>query len=143
MSQISLLSDQYEQLASASDKINNSVITLKKLDLIKEGHTPGLTVSAEEREESCRILIPFLENIRDAMSGEIRESDFFSSLIFGDYKQLLSSNQFLHEDIIELIKRLKSDQDIDSTGISVLDNLLAILDVERSNLFRKLRKARG
>lgn len=144
MSQISLLSDQYEQLASASDKVNNSVITLKKLDLLKEGSShPGLTVSKEEEKESSSILIPFLQSISDAIGGQTNESNFLPSQIFEDYKQRLSTNQFLQEDINELIELLKSEKVIESRSIAVLDELLAILDIERSTLFRKLRKARG
>jgi hypothetical protein len=143
MSQISFLADQYEQMALTSDKINNSVIALKKRSLIKEGHYPKLTVSKEELEEAFKVLIPFLENVNSALTGTIQESSFLPSLVFEDYKHRLSSNQFLKDDIEELIERLKSDRDIDSKSILMLDELLTILDIERSTLFRRLRKARG
>lgn len=145
MSQISFLSDQYKQLASTSDKINNSVIALKKESLIKEGHSkyPKLKVSKEELEEAYRVLIPFLENVRNAITGDVQESTFLPSLVFEDYKNRLSSNQFLKDDIESLIGRLKSGEGLESRDIAMLDELLTILDIERSTLFRKLRKARG
>lgn len=145
MSQISFLSDQYKQMASTSDKINNSVIALKKQSLIKEGQSqyPKLKVSKEELEEACNVLIPFLENVNNAITGNIQESTFLPSLVFEDYKNRLSSNQFLKDDIEELVERLKSGQDVESKNILMLDELLTIIDIERSKLFRKLRKARG
>jgi len=145
MSQISFLSDQYKQIASTSDKINNSVIVLKKQSLIKKEHSqyPKLKISKAELEEAYSILIPFLENVNNALIGNIQESTFLPSLVFEDYKNRLSSNQFLKDDIEELITRLKAAQDVESKNIAMLDELLTILDIERSTLFRKLRKARG
>lgn len=132
-------------MASTSDKINNSVIALKKQSLIKEGQSqyPKLKVSKEELEEARNVLIPFLENVNNAITGNIQESTFLPSLVFEDYKNRLSSNQFLKDDIEELVERLKSGQDVESKNILMLDELLTIIDIERSKLFRKLRKARG
>jgi hypothetical protein len=145
MSQISFLSDQYEQLASTSDKINNSVIALKKGSLLKENNSKysHLKISKDEINEASNILIPFLENVSNALNGNILESDFLPTLIFEDYKNRLSSNQYMEEDIKELIENLKSDGKIESKSISILDDLLSVLDTERSALFRKLRTARG
>ena len=145
MSQISFLSDQYKQIASTSDKINNSVITLKKQNLINEGNAdhPLLKVSDDELEEAYSVLLPFLESIDSALTGNIQESTFLPSLVFEDYKTRLSSNQFLKDDIKELIERLKAKQDLEAGNIIILDELLSVLDIERSALFRKLRKARG
>jgi recombinational DNA repair ATPase RecF len=145
MSQISFLSDQYKQLAATSDKINNSVIALKKRNLLKEDNAkyPHLKISKDEINEASSTLIPFLENVSNALNGNIEESDFLPTLIFEDYKNRLSSNQYLEEDIKELIEKLKSDSEMESKNILILDDLLSVLDIERSALFRKLRTARG
>jgi hypothetical protein len=145
MSQISFLSDQYKQIASTSDKINNSVITLKKKHLIDERLEDYLLlkVSDEDLQKAYHILLPFLESVDNAITGNIQESSFLPLLIFEDYKTKLSSNQYLKDDIKELIERIRSKHQLETRNINTLDEMLGFLDTERSTLFRKLRKARG
>ena len=63
--------------------------------------------------------------------------------ILDDYKHRLSANPYLKEDLKKLLDLLTQNQPIDEDNISVLDNILIILDNERSTLFKKLRTARG
>ena len=71
------------------------------------------------------------------------ESDFIPTVILGDYKHRLSGNPYLKEELKKLIDLLTHNQPVTEDNIVVLDNILSILDNERSTLFRKLRTARG
>src|SRR5687768_1069167 len=109
MSEISVLSDQYNQLVATSDKINNSVIALKKRSLVNEhgqSKYPKLKISQEELEVATKILITFLEHVNTVIDGDARESEFIPSLIFEDYKTRITANQFLREDLTQLISKL-------------------------------------
>ncbi|MBC8052162.1 MAG: hypothetical protein H7Y13_03790 [Sphingobacteriaceae bacterium] len=147
MSEISVISNQYDKLVSTSDKVNNSVVTFKKSSLLRDKSNtvkyPKLTVSVEEIERAKNILVPFLTNIQNLLNEDAQESEFIPALILEDYKSRLAKNQFLAEDLNGLINKMTSNNSIASEDIVVLDDILAILDTERSTLFRKLRTARG
>jgi hypothetical protein len=147
MSDISVIDNQYKKLVDTSDKINNSVITLKKQNLLfdkKAGETyPQLKVSTDEVSKARTTLLSFLGSLQMIVQGTTQESEFIPPLILEDYKRKLVRNQFLQEDVKDIIGKLSSNQPIESKYITVLDDILSILDIERSTLFRKLRTARG
>lgn len=147
MSDISVLSDQYEQLVETSDKVNNSVITLKKKSILTEDPDsvrkyPKLKVTSEELDAAKNILLAFLQNVLQLMQKEYSKSEFIPSIILEDYKERLT-NQYLREDVVKLIDDLKQKGMVSGDDMQTLDIILFILDTERSTLFRKLRKARG
>lgn len=147
MSDISVLSNQYEQLVATSDKVNNSVIAFKKKsildDAISRRKYPKLSVTTEELQLAKQILLLFLNNILKMLEEDSSESDFIPTIIIDDYKQRLSLNPYLKDDLKRLISELNQDQKVTESDIEVLDSILSILDNERSSLFRKLRTARG
>jgi hypothetical protein len=147
MSEISVLSNQYEKLVSTSDKVNNSVITLKKRGILARKDSklyPKLKVDPSEIDSASGLLVSFLNNVAQLLKNHSQDSQYIPSLIVDDYlSRLLLKNQFISEDIEDLLKKLKAKQELEEKNIQVLDGLLAVLDIERSNLFRKLRTARG
>ncbi|SCB87191.1 hypothetical protein GA0116948_101601 [Chitinophaga costaii] len=147
MSEISVLSNQYEQLVSTSDTVNNSVIALKKKNLLGSGNVqrkyPRLNVSASELTTAQTILKSFLENIIKLIREDAQESTYIPSIILDDYKKRMTKNQYLMEDLTELLERITKSQELEERHIAALDDILSILDSERSILFRKLRTARG
>lgn len=147
MSDISVLSNQYEQLVSTSDTINNSVIALKKRNLLATENVkkkyPRLTVSSSELTGAQTILKSFLENVIKLIQEDSQESTYIPPLILDDYKKRMSKNQYLLEDLTDLLERITKSQELDERHITALDDILSILDSERSILFRKLRTARG
>ncbi len=147
MSDISVLSNQYERLVDTSEKINNSVIALKKRSILEDKNTnakyPRLSVTVDEVSNAKNILLSFLMNINKIVQGETQESEYIPSLILEDYKNRLASNQYLEEDVNEIVTKLNNNEQIETRHMTVLDEILSILDIERSNLFRKLRTARG
>ena len=147
MSDVSILSNQYNQLVATSDKVNNSVITFKKEYLLADKSNrdkyPKLAVSSEEHEEAKKTLTAFLDNIKKIMDDNEMKSEFIPSLIIHDYKDRLSQHHDLSFFLKTLMYRVANDQPIDNKELLVLDDLLTVLDSERSTLFRKLRKGRG
>ncbi len=147
MSDISVLSNQYEQLVSTSDKVNSSVIAFKKKSLLNDAANkakyPKLKVSIEELDKAKSILLLFLESVHKLLEEDQMESEFIPTIILNDYKSRLSVNPYLKEDLKKVIESLKQNQPIGENYINILDAILSILDTERSTLFRKLRTARG
>ncbi|MES2376691.1 MAG: hypothetical protein V4553_08935 [Bacteroidota bacterium] len=147
MSDVSILSNQYNQLVATSDKVNNSVITFKKEHLLADESNrrkyPKLAVSAEEHAEAKKTLTAFLNNIEKIMDENELTSDFIPSLIILDYKDKLSKYHDLKSALQTLLHQVSNDKLIQSKELVVLDDLLTVLDSERSSLFRKLRKGRG
>lgn len=147
MSDISVLSNQYDKLVSTSDKINNSVIAFKKKSILSDNASkvkyPKLSVSTEELATAKNILLLFLKNIQKLLEEDYMESEFIPVTILDNYKHRLSKNPYLKEDLKKLIELLKQNQPVGEDDISVLDSILLILDNERSSLFKKLRTARG
>jgi hypothetical protein len=147
MSEISVISNQYNTMVATSDRINNSVIAFKKKSLLQDHQNrsqyPKLSVSGEELEAAKDTLLAFLRSVRSLLKGEQVQSDFIPSLIVNDYKRKLVGTVYLEEDLDDMLARLQNGQAVDENAIAVLDNLLSLLDKERNALFRKLRRARG
>lgn len=147
MSNISVLSDQYKQLVTTSDNVNNSVVAFKKHALISNQASknlyPNLSVSNEELQNAKVILLHFFENVRHLLKGDFTGSEFIPSTVLDDYKERLQSSAFIQEELDTLINRLQNDDALTGEDLKVFDTLLSILDNERNILFRKLRTARG
>ncbi|RYE38832.1 MAG: hypothetical protein EOP48_26515 [Sphingobacteriales bacterium] len=147
MSDISVLSNQYEQLVTTSDKVNNSVIVLKKNNMLSnksvQQRYPKLAVSENEVNSANSILASFLQNVIGIIKGDSQESQYIPSLILEDYKEQLSKNPYMREDIEELLRNINDLKQLEDKHMTVLDSILSVLDIERSALFRKLRTARG
>ncbi|MEO7043735.1 MAG: hypothetical protein ABI091_00405 [Ferruginibacter sp.] len=147
MSEISVLSNQYNKLAETSDKVNNSVIVYKKKKLLSEPSNlkkyPKLFISSDDSDLAKNTLLSFLTNLKQILEEDRKESDFIPSIVLEDYKKKLDANQYLKEDIESLISFIDKDQVISEENISILDGIMSVLDSERNILFRKLRTARG
>jgi len=147
MSDISVLSSQYDQLVKTSDSINSSAIAIKKQSLLKEAgikqRHPKLAVSETEISNARSVLVSFFENVYRLLEEEYKESDFIPITVLDDYKQRLAGDPYLKEDLGELVQHLRDNQPVSDNDVKVIDVILSILDSERSTLFRKLRTARG
>lgn len=147
MSDVSILSNQYNQLVATSDKVNNSVITFKKEHLLADENNrikyPKLAVSPEEHAEAKKTLTAFLDNIKKILDENELKSEFIPSLIILDYKDKLSKHHDLEDALQVIMRQVANDQPIQDRELLILDDLLTVLDSERSSLFRKLRKGRG
>jgi hypothetical protein len=148
MSDITVISKQYEKLVATSDSVNYSVIIVKKKSLLADKTTtkryPRLKLESKDVDSARTTLISFLSNLTVLIQKQSKESEYLPSLIQEDYlNRLTKRNQYISEDIDQLMAKLKKGENIEEDGIRVLDELLSVLDTERGNLFRKLRTARG
>lgn len=147
MSEISVLSNQYEKLVKTSDKINNSVIAVKKKNLLSRNTVkqqfPKLIISEEDIKEAMDILLNFLKNLNSLLNEESNKSEDLPLIILDDYKAKLTESPYFKEDLTQLITDIQENKQMDEKDIKVLDRVLSVLDSERTLLFRKLRTARG
>lgn len=147
MSEISVLSNQYEKLVQTSDRINNSVIAVKKNDLLSrkavKQEFPKLILSEKDFKEAMGILLGFLQNLNSLLNEESNKSEDLPLIILADYKAKLSESPYFKEDLAQLITDIQENKKLDEKDIQVLDRVLSVLDSERTLLFRKLRTARG
>lgn len=147
MSEISVLSNQYEKLVKTSDKINNSVIAVKKKDLLSRNTVkqqfPKLILSEEDFKEAMAILLNFLQNLNSLLNEESNKFEDLPLIILDDYKAKLTESSYFKEDLAQLITDIRENKVMDEKDIRVLDRVLSVLDSERTLLFRKLRTARG
>ena len=147
MSDISALSNQYDQLVATSEKINNSVIVFKKQNLLKDTDNkknyPKLSISQEEIIQASTVLSLFLDNVFRVLSNEpLVESEFMPLTVIDDYKKRLNKNAYLDEDLKRLQHHLNEKQPVTEGDLKAMDILVTTLDTERNNLFRKLRTDR-
>lgn len=147
MSEISVLSNQYEKLLKTSDKINNSVIAVKKKDLLR-GRTakqnfPNLLLTEEDFKEAMSTLFKFLNNLNSLLSDDSNKSEDLPLIIIDDYKAKLNEFPYFKEVLTQIINDIQQGKELNEKDIQVLDRVLSVLDTERSQLFRKLRTARG
>lgn len=147
MSEISVLSNQYEKLVKTSDKINNSVIAVKKKDLLSRNAAkhqfPKLIIYEADIKEAMEILLNFLNNLNSLLNEESNKSEDLPLIILDDYKAKLTESPYFKEDLTQLISDIQENKQMDEKDIKVLDRVLSVLDSERTLLFRKLRTARG
>lgn len=145
MSEISVLSNQYEKLVNTSEKINNSVIALKKKGLLNQKNIklkhPKLSLSEKDYSKATDTLIIFLQNLTGLLN-ENKTTEDIPLIVLDNYIKKLSEPYF-KDDLNQLINDLKNQKELEERDIRVLDRIISVLDSERTLLFRKLRIARG
>jgi len=149
MSEISVLSHQYESLREATDRLNDAVILLKKDRLLgKRGSSkkyPNLAISPDELNDARGFLIVFLKRVQAALkNGDDENMDTFipGSLMEEYKKRILSNEPYLIRHLTEAINLLENKKPVQDSHFRVFDNLLSALDVERTVVFKKLRTGR-
>ena len=145
MSDISLLSNQYETLIETSDKVNNSIIAFKKKYLTAnktEKKYASLKVSEKDITEASSYIVHFLSELSDLLHGSPDKSKNIPTIVAEDYIQKLQSNiPSVKEDVSEIVKAVKEKQELEEEQLQVMDKILMTLDSERKVLFRKLRSS--
>ena len=147
MSEISVLSNQYNKLVSTADKANDCIVIFKKANLLNDERNrmkyPKLKVSLQEKNNAREFLLPFLRSVKRIVKEESPDTEFIPNIIIDDYRVKLAKNPYLSEDLDKIIHCLQGDQYINGEEIAVLDSILTVLDKERGDLFKRLRTARG
>lgn len=147
MSEISVLSNHYSRLVSTTDKLNNSIIVLKKRLIFKDKSKDqpiALKLTEEELTLAQEYLIDFLNYLLAIPSTDVKDSDYIPNLVLFEFQSRLeNSSPFLKDDLKEIIRLISTGKDITEEQFAILDKMVSLLDSERTVLFRKLRTARG
>jgi hypothetical protein len=148
MSDVSVLSNQYEALIGTSDKINDSIIALKKDYLLTEkkgdAKYQSLEVKPEEVSKASEYITHFLTELTGLFSEQESKHEDIPNVIANDYAKNLEINfPSIKNDIETIVKDLNSQKSLNFGQLTTLDKILTTLDGERKVLFRKLRSSRA
>lgn len=143
MSDLSTLSHEYTTNALFADEINTLILKLKKNFLKTAGST---ALSDNEIQEAQKKLIGFLEEILAQLNIEVYQPDITkkeialvpAEVIERIRYQCRNTLSYFIEDVEDIIKRLKSNKQIDSKGFEILDSLCDVADSITSTSFRRL-----
>lgn len=146
MSDISLLSKYYQAIVDISDRINESVIILRKKSLssdskLKRKHR-SLLVSEEVSEQAREVLLDFLRKLNAIIEGNELNSDLPNFLIQA-FLQKTKADPYFKSDLKDLTKALSKNEILSAEHFSTLDKLLSIIDIDRMSVFKKLRSRVG
>jgi hypothetical protein len=143
MSDVSVISNEYNKLVQTSDRIINSVITFQKSNLLEDVQNrqlyPKLKVSEKEVNEAKKTIRAFLNNLLDLLDKDSDNTDFIPLLALDDYKRKLSQNPYLEDNI----KKMLLQDDLKPDDMATLDNIITVIENARGVLFRRMRTSRG
>lgn len=144
MSDVSVLSSQYETLIETSDRVNNSIIALKKQHLLankKDKRYKVLQVSPQEIGEATTFIVHFLTDLSKLLKDVTAKSEDIPAMVVEEYVQKLQTNiPSVKTEVKEIVKAVKNKA-LESDHLQVMDKILMTLDSERKVLFRKLRSS--
>lgn len=145
MSDISVLSKQFEKLVQLSNSFNESVILHKKKKYSGSAKS-SITkdkIANKSLSEASDYLLLFLENLLHVIKDNSYSTEYIPSIILENYTRRIKPTPYLNEDLLEIIKKLKSQKVLSEDNIELLDKLLSELDTEKNVLYKKLRSGRG
>lgn len=149
MSEMSILSNQYERLVSTTNSVNDSVILLKKKKFSKDDPNIKRTFSNISNEVSelngaQNLLVKFLNSLLELITNDnVTSSEYVPNIVFEDYKNRILTIPYVKQDIEKIIELIQKKDNLSPESLDLLDNISSVLDSERTTLFRKLRTARG
>lgn len=147
MSEMTLITKRYGDIVDFTSKVNKSVITLKKRALLTDVSNrekyPKLTISDEEIKAAKENL---LQSLTDLETWAI-DTEYNSKLLGVSESSALQTyvikNEVDRREIESITRSIKEDIPLSKSNFIMLDKIIAILDNERSMLFKKLRTVRG
>jgi hypothetical protein len=146
MSDISLLSKYYQAIVDVSDRINESVIILRKKSLSSDSKLTrkhkNLIVSKQASHEAKTILLDFLKKLSAVIENKDTYSDL-PSFLLEDFLNKTKSEPYFWSDLEQLTEALSENKILTAKHFATLDRLLSIIDIDRMNVFRKLRSRVG
>ena len=145
MSEISVISNQYNTVVDTTDRVNNSIIALKKRNILlhKEGEHK-FQLSEEELDSAKKYLLHFLEFLKQINDKSIPDSEYLPSIVVRDFQnKIINSVPFFEVELQTIIASISTDKNLEEKQFNLLDKMASTLDNERTALFKKLRTARG
>lgn len=135
MSQTTLISNQYQNFANLSERVNEAILILKKEHYLADPNFrrqhQTMSVSTIELSDARLFLLGFLCDIEKSYtsSGQF-DDDFINTL----------QHKVLTKDKISNTKKvINENQILTEAQLKTLDSLLLTIDNKRTTLFRKLR----
>ena len=146
MSELTLITKRYDNIAGFTSKVNKSVIVFKKRSLLnditnKEKY-PKLNVSEEEMISAKATLLQSLKDLEKLVSDTEYDNRLFGASESSALKNLVIRNETDRREIEIILQSIRQDKPLTKSNFLTLDKIIAILDSERNLLFRKLRTAR-
>lgn len=147
MSEMTLITKRYGDIVDFTSRVNKSVIALKKKSLLAEAGNrekyPKLKVNEEEIKAAKEGL---LQSLTDLETLAI-DTEYNNKLLGVSESSALQTyvirNEVDRREIESIVNSLKEDVSLSKSNFLMLDKIIAILDSERSMLFKKLRTVRG
>ena len=146
MSEISAISNQYKTVVNTTDKVNNSIIALKKRSMVNSQlrDKPKMQLSDVELENAKSYLVGFLLFLQQLQDDNINDTEFLPKVIVKDFQnRIINSIPFFEDEVKKLVDDISQNQNLQKEQFNLLDKMASTLDSERTVLFRKLRTARG
>lgn len=147
MSEMTLITKRYSDMADFTSKVNKSVIVFKKRSLLsdqaKRAKYPQLAISEDDLKVAKKDLLESLAEL-EKLAGDTEYSNKLTGLTESSALQnLVLRNETDRKEIESIIKSLTEDKILSKTNFLMLDKIISILDNERNLLFRKLRTLHG
>lgn len=147
MSEMTLITKQYDDIASFTSKVNRSVMVFKKNSLLSNPANkkkyPGLEITETELQGAKDDLLQSLSDL-ETLASETQYNSKLAGLSESPALQkLIHRSDTDRKEIEQIVQSLKENIPLSRTQFVMLDKIIAILDSERNLLFRKLRTARG
>jgi small-conductance mechanosensitive channel len=147
MSEVTILSAQFGALSKTVDHVNHSIIVLKTQAASKEHDEKSkgvLELEPGELEQATDYMNTFLKRVAllehpDEHSVQLLPNEAALQLT----KTVIADTQDFFDQLGTIQAAIEKQQTLTSTQLELLDQIVEALDQERSELFKKLRAARG
>lgn len=147
MSEMTLITKRYSDMADFTSKVNKSVIVFKKKSLLADKTNkdkyPDLNISEDQITQAKKDLLESLSEL-ESLAADTEYNNKLTGLTESSALQtLVLRNETDRKEIESIVGALKENQILSKTNFLMLDKIIAILDNERNLLFKKLRTVRG
>jgi hypothetical protein len=147
MSEMTLITKRYGDIVDFTSKVNKSVIVLKKKSLLGEAINrlkyPKLQVNDVEVKDAKESLLQSLTNLETLAADTEYNNKLMGVSESSALHIFVIKNEVDKREIEAIVHSIKDDVPLSKSNFLMLDKIIAILDSERSMLFKKLRTVRG
>lgn len=147
MSEIGIISGEYQAVVTTTEQVNNAILVLKKQFLLKNEGVTSFPVSEDELGCAKKDLAAFINYLMKLYDYDNKpDYRIIPEKIVTKFKTFIQDDDDdsdFQQRIKSLHRILKEDKLPGKEQFALLDNLVTGLDKERSLLFKNLRSARG
>jgi hypothetical protein len=147
MSEMTLITKRYSDMAEFTSKVNKSVIVFKKKSLLEDESSrkkyPKLSVSENEIITAKRTLLESLSDLEKMASNTEHSNKITGATESSALQTLVLQNDTDRNEINNIVNSINGNKILSKTNFMILDKIISILDNERNLLFRKMKMMRG